>query len=246
MRYGECPDNEVHEREEAHLSHQAQQKPVETNYIMSTSMEPSTPVPEVGEEKSYQEIYFEKVHEVMDRCGAKGYTVVRGINRDRDEDEDEEDTEEEGQKQRAPKERDPIPEHKFADFRIVLVTDKREADIKKADDFVTCGQSDDCCQMYNTHTGNTVIMGIAGRVNSAMRRKSIPARFDALFALTTCLHDTSCWIEDNECWGEGGECERALKTLARAWKKLLALSDADLGMLKSCGLFAFADACGDV
>jgi hypothetical protein len=131
MRYGECPDNEVHEREEAHLSHQAQQKPVETNYIMSTSMEPSTPVPEVGEEKSYQDIYFEKVHEVMDRCGAKGYTVVRGINRDRDEDEDEEDTEEEGQKQRAPKERDPIPEHKFADFRIVLVTDKREADIKK-------------------------------------------------------------------------------------------------------------------
>jgi hypothetical protein len=167
-------------------------------------------------------MHMKKVHEVMSRYCATTYIKVPALNRGRDGSPD-------GKKGRTS-----VPEHMFNDFRIVLVTEKRRAEIMKAEKFVTCGQGDeDGWQTFDTQTGNQVIGGIDGKVESAMGRTSSPARFDALLALTASLLRNEIWIRDNECYRKGGKCERALKKLARAWNELLALPDAELGKLYS-------------
>ena len=40
---------------------------------------------------------------------------------------------------------------------------------------------------FNTHTGNVVISGIPKKIKAAARAKSIPVRFETLFALTYAL-----------------------------------------------------------
>lgn len=187
-------------------------------------------------EKSFEDIYFDRMEEAIQRCGAQGYLIIRGVERDDDNDDDDdagndgedEETQESKSPENEPKANKSLSEGAFDCFRVVLMTKARVAEIDKADDFVTCGQVGDWMQMYNTHSGNMVIEGIPNKINSAMRRKTLPARFDSLFALTYCLHDTDCWLFDNECGGEGEECDKAIQKLARAWKKLLAHSDAEL------------------
>ena len=58
--------------------------------------------------------------------------------------------------------------------------------------------------------------------------KTLPEKFDALFALTHALFVDDKWMSDNECWGEGGNLELAIKQLSKAWVKLLAHSDTEL------------------
>lgn len=60
--------------------------------------------------------------------------------------------------------------------------------------------------------------------------RSLPARFDALFAVTWVLRKQDFWMHDNECWEAGGECESATSRLAAAWKALLRHSDQELGI----------------
>jgi hypothetical protein len=179
---------------------------------MSTSMEPSTPIQETEGAGSSEDMHMKKVHEVMSRCGATTFIKVPALHGKKGSTSD--------------------PAHMFDDFRIVLITEKRRAEIMKAEKFVTCGQGDGW-QTFDTRTGNKVIGGIVGKVENAMGRTASPAKFDALFALTACLLRNEVWIRDNECYRKGGKCERALRKLASAWKELLALPDAELGTLYS-------------
>jgi hypothetical protein len=181
---------------------------------MSTSMEPSTPIQETEGAGSSEEMHMKKVHEVMSRCGATTFIKVPALH---------------GKKGSTP-----APEHMFDDFRIVLITERRRAEIMEAEKFVTCDQGDEYgWQTFDTQTGNQVIEGIVGEVEYAMGRTSSPERLDALLALTACLLRNEIWIRDNERYRKGGKCERALKKLARAWRELLALPDAELGTLYS-------------
>ena len=69
----------------------------------------------------------------------------------------------------------------------------------------------------------------AGEVKKAMGKKTVPERFDALVALTQGLKIYDFWIYDNDCWGRGGWLENAILALAKAWRNMLARSDAELG-----------------
>ena len=106
--------------------------------------------------------------------------------------------------------------------------------------FVYARQSAPCATVHGSadntglpsflHTGNEIIFGIPKAVTKALKKASPAQRFDALFGLTYALNEYDCWMHDNECYEKGGDCEKAVKRLAKAWKDLLPMSDADLGI----------------
>ena len=83
---------------------------------------------------------------------------------------------------------------------------------------------------FNTGTGNEICFGIPNKVQAALRKKSLPQRFDALSALAHGLYESDVWMRDNECYGPGEALEKAIKALARAWRNLLKNSDEALAI----------------
>jgi hypothetical protein len=177
-------------------------------------------------EKTVQDLYFEKMHKVRERCKMEGYVIITGIDEEDDEESDEEDDAEESESGNK-KRKITSDEKKFEGFRIVFVNKSRSAAFKKAQKFVTGGQGGMC--MFNTNSGNMLIDDIPDKVETATKLKTSAAKFDALLGLTYHLYDFDYWFHDNELWEEDGDCSKALKFLAAAWKKLLELSDAELG-----------------
>jgi uncharacterized protein YqeY len=136
----------------------------------------------------------------------------------------------EGEQELAPKE--PLTEEEVSQLRHVIVTPRRSTCLDKAAEFVTLGQSRDGggWMMFNTSSGNDVIYDLPKKINSAMRKKTIPERFDHLFALTYKLHQYDFWLRDNEMWDDDGELQTAIKLLGRSWKNLLRKSNEELGI----------------
>ncbi len=175
--------------------------------------------------KEIEDAYFANLQAVQDKQGAIGIMMIVGLDReDDDEDEDNENVEDKDKKPEKV-----TTKEELATLRYMVMTKDREKALDDIEDFATFGQKGDDFQMYNTHSGNMTILGIPKEVNKAMKKKSDPQKFDALFALTWWLKRVEVWIEDNELYDEGGECEDALKKLAAAWKKLLAKSNEELG-----------------
>ena len=169
---------------------------------------------------SPEDEYQERLERVMEEHGCIGSLLIIGIDGGSDDEGGEED------QKRA------LTAHEIETLRLVLITKSREDAFTKAMDFCTCGQADDACMIFNTRSGNEVILGIPRQIKSALSKKSLPARFDALFALTRGLQAYDFWMHDNECYGEGGELEAAIKALGRAWRNLLKKSDEELGIDK--------------
>ena len=115
-------------------------------------------------------------------------------------------------------------------LRYVLITKAREKAMDKIEDFCTGGQAGDEMVWFNTGTGNEICFGIPSKVQAALRKKTLPQRFDALFALTHGLYESDVWMCDNECYGPGEALEKAIKALARAWRNLLKNSDEALAI----------------
>ena len=159
---------------------------------------------------SPEDEYQERLQRVMEEHGCIGSMLIIGIDGP----------------ERA------LTAQEMETLRHVLITKSREKALTKAMDFCTCGQADDACMIFNTRSGNEVILGIPRQIKSALSKKSLPARFDALFALTRGLQAYKFWMHDNECYGEGGELEAAIKALGRAWRNLLKKSDKELGIDK--------------
>jgi hypothetical protein len=169
---------------------------------------------------SPEDEYQERLERVMEEHGCIGSLLIIGIDGGSDDEDGKEDQE------RA------LTAQEMETVRHVLITKSREKALTKAMDFCSCGQADDAFMMFNTRSGNEVILGIPRQIKSAMSKKSLPARFDALFALTRGLQLHDFWMNDNECYGEGGELEAAIKALGRAWRNLLKKSDEELGIDK--------------
>jgi hypothetical protein len=181
-------------------------------------------------EKSYWDLYFDKLLEVKKRCNMEGYVVVNGVDSDEEDDEEEDDEEKavEGVEPANKKRKVVSDEEKLKDLRIVFINKSRNDALKKARRFVSCGQVG-ALRMFDTNTGNMIIDDIPKKVSAAMKSKTSAAKFDALLALTYELSDNDYWMCDNEEWEVGAGCSKALKGLAAAWKTLLALPDAELG-----------------
>lgn len=160
---------------------------------------------------SLKDDYLERLGETIERCSAVGCVMIAGANEDEEFDSD--------------SDVDDYTGEEIDRLRHVVVTKNREKEIDKCEK--KYGHT-----MWNTHTGNVVIMSLKKSINAYERKykKSLLDKFDAFFALTYVLNQFDPWIYDNELYGEGEECEDAIASLAKAWKKMLSHSDDELGI----------------
>lgn len=172
----------------------------------------STELPTV----SLKKLYFERLGSVIAREQAEGCILVRGIETD-DANEDDDSNKE-------------YTADQLASLRHIIITKNRNALLKKATKVVTCGQSNNSIMMFDTSSGNEVIMGLPREIAKAMKKKTLAAKFDALFALTFALQKYDCWMNDNEMWGEDGGLDDAIDELASSWREILSHTNKKLGI----------------
>lgn len=154
-------------------------------------------------DEEYFKAFQDKFKQVLGETKIEGYSLVRGINRRDDEDEDEdEDETDDGEKDK--KTRKPYTKDEVDSIRYILMSKSRIAALKKAEKMVTRGQEDDCCQMYNTHDGNEVILDMLDFIKTAKGKRKLPDRFDAAIGLTIAANTQDCWMHDNEMYGDDG------------------------------------------
>ena len=176
--------------------------------------------------------YIAKLEEVIGREKAVGAVIVRGLPpqskkrkatkdpQDGEEDEDEEedddgDDEDDG---------DNATEEEISHLRHAILTKARQKLLKKIQrKFV--GPDDDIL-MTNTESSYEVIDGIAEEV-AAASKKRLPGQFDHLFAITSVIERFNFWYEDTDI---PEIAVKNVKILGKAWKALLAHTDAQLGI----------------
>lgn len=169
--------------------------------------------------------HFKRLDACIEKNGCLGQMLIVGVKAEGDEEEEEEDegqSSEDGEAEYS--------EEQMARLRHILINTSRDKALKAAVKFATLGQQDDGMCMFNTHSGNQIIFGIPGEVRKAMKKKSLPERFNTLFALTHSLLEFDFWMHDNECYEERGEAEEAVSKLGEAWRTLLKKKDQDLGI----------------
>ena len=162
--------------------------------------------------------YFKRLEAAQEKHKCVGSMLVVGVDSGGSDDESEPDEEPE------------YTAEQILQLRHILITEARAKALEKADDFCSCGQSAGGFAMFNTSDGNQICAGIPKEVQAALKKKTLPERFDALFALTHGLKNYDFWMNDNECWEPGQELEKAIKTLGKAWRDMLKNSDALLGI----------------
>lgn len=148
------------------------------------------------EKERYQESYFEKMDKVCNDHHAEGWIMIQGIDRRRDDDDDND----EGCDGEGKKEKSFVHTKEALDsLRYIAVTKSRNSFLDKAIKMARAGDRG------NTAAGNDVIWSIIPWVNKAKKQKTLPLKFDAMFALTYALFYYDLWMRDNEMYGEGGE-----------------------------------------
>ena len=173
--------------------------------------------------KSPKDEYFDRLKAACDANNCKGSCLIAGIEADSEDGSDFDDDENDDEKEYTAEE--------IAQLRHVLINDSRDAAIEKAMNFATGGQLEDGFMMFSTSTGNDVVLGMPDEIRKATAtKKNVSERFDALFALTYALKEYDHWMHDNEFWEDDGPTDKAIKQLARAWKKLLKSSNEELGI----------------
>lgn len=164
---------------------------------------------------SPKEAHSKRLDKAIDDYRCIGTLLIVGV--DSDESSGEEDgTEEDDTKEYTAAE--------IAKLRHILINDSRDMALAKAEKF-TGGTS-----ISGTSEGTLVVIGVPGEIAKALRKRSIPASFDHLFALTYHLQSYDYWMHDNECWEPGHELEQAVRALARAWRYMLTHSNEELGI----------------
>ena len=71
--------------------------------------------------------------------------------------------------------------------------------------------------------GETIISWIPVETAKAMKKKTLPERFDPLYALTRAVD-----LRDHWMLGAGQGAKEALSSLGGAWKKVLIKEDSEL------------------
>ncbi|KOO25633.1 hypothetical protein Ctob_003621 [Chrysochromulina tobinii] len=167
-----------------------------------------------------KDAYIARLEKTIDEYRCKGSMLIVCVhNHEHDEEDDDDDDEEEHDTKEYTAE-------DISRLRHILINDSRDKALKKAQKFATCGSS----MMFGTSEGNQICIGLPREVKKALKLKTLPERFDTLFALTYAIKEYDFWMNDNECWESGAELETAMKVLAKAWRDLLKRSDAELGI----------------
>lgn len=140
--------------------------------------------------EQYQESLFKRLDKACDDCGAEGSIVIQGIDRRRDDDDDQDGG---GEKKNIV-----YTKEELDSLRYIVVPKSRKSFLDKAMKMADAGCG-------NTSAGNDIIWNIIPWVNKAKKQKTLPLKFDAMFALTYALFENDFWMHDNELYGEGGE-----------------------------------------
>lgn len=143
------------------------------------------------EKERYQKAFFEKLTKTCEDRDAEGSIVIQGIERRRDD--DDQDNGEEGKEKCIV-----YTKEEMDSLRYIVVTKSRRGFLDKAMKMASAGYG-------NTAAGNDVIWNIIPWINKAKKQKTLPLKFDAMFALTYALFYNDVWMHDNELYGEGGE-----------------------------------------
>lgn len=160
--------------------------------------------------KSPGEKYQDLLNLVITREKAIGCLQIQGpFGADSDEEEEEE------------LELTTLTEKQVRNLRDVILTKKRNKEVEKYFEFATGGDSGGGFVFSNTSTGNNVIFGMPDEIKKALKRSSVPGKFDALLGLTYNLFMYDSWMSDNECYDDG-TMKKAVLSLASAWKNLLS------------------------
>jgi hypothetical protein len=162
--------------------------------------------------------HFARLDKAIKQYKCLGSMLIVGINGTEASDDEDEDEDDDDDKECSAEE--------IARLRHVLINASRDKALSSAMKFASCGGG----FMFGTNEGNLVCEGIPVEVQKALKKKSMPERFDALFALTHSILSFDYWIHDNECWEPGQELEMAMHSLAKAWRETLARSDSELGI----------------
>ena len=196
----------------------------------STEEKEAAPKKAKSDEPSPCDEYFVRLKNKITELGASGAILVKGISHKKEEEEEEDgdgdgDDDDDDEKRKARQDKFTVAQ--VAELRHIIVTLSREKALTAGTKFATGGQHKESWMTFNTHHGNTVIKGIEEHVAKAVKKKLLADRFDALYGLTSALKTYEVWMEDNE-YGE--EITDHVQSLAKAWKTLLAHSDAELGI----------------
>ncbi len=175
------------------------------------------PPAEKKQKTSLKDAYFGQLNEAITRHHCKGSMLIVAINDSDDDVDDDVDDQKE------------LSAAELSKLRYILINDSRDKALTKAHKFASCNQSEGFA-MFNTHQGNLICHGIPGEIKKALKKSSLPERFDHLFALTHGIKAYDFWIRDNECWEPGQELEKAMKALAKAWRDMLKRRDEELGI----------------
>eukprot|EP01031_Cornospumella_fuschlensis_P033879 gene33879-40992_t len=190
----------------------------------SDSSQKKTKAEEKTEEKpkTPKEIHFDRLESVMARTGAKGYTLEQGVpDRDDDADDDEDDDDESKEDKRV------YTAEEIGHLRHILITERREKLLTKYEKLVLKDQYGDSCLMFNTSFSYDVFDLVPKNVQRIMKMKTADEKYDNLMALTQALLRYDVWIHDNE---DPETLSSIAKQLGNAWKKLMKLSDQELGI----------------
>lgn len=176
-----------------------------------------------SETKSPYAAYMDALDAEKKRVKAEGSICVRGYNEGNEG--DTEDEEEEGEADLSK-----LSAEQVGRIRIIIGTKRRIAERTAADKLVLGDQFDDGVLMFNT-SFSYEIPGVIKKAVAAIQRAASPDhKLDKLIAITMSLQTYDCWMYDHEAgWGSFGGA-KALKSLARQWKTLLAKDNETLGI----------------
>lgn len=166
---------------------------------------------------SPKDAYFARLDAKLMELGAEQYLMVRGIDVDSDEDEDEDSDGED-------KEMD-LTKEQCDQLRHLVMTPNRVEEYDEMEREVLGDQAGCSFTMHSTSFSYHVIDVI--QTVTSQRIKCVKARLDRLLGLTIVLNENPTWCYDNE---GGDPMVQARKQLGSAWKKLLAMKDAEVGL----------------
>mmetsp|Transcript_38927 Transcript_38927/g.90770 ORF Transcript_38927/g.90770 Transcript_38927/m.90770 type:complete len:282 (-) Transcript_38927:333-1178(-) len=184
------------------------------------------PNPEEDKKKALKKLYFERMQDKQDEIGAIGQMLIVGINRkggkggdDDSEDDDDESQDEEDE----PKV--PYTQEELDTLRFILVTQRRADLLDEMREVVLEDQAHDMIVMLNTRFSYHILDLIDEY--ASLRIKDPKLKFDRLLAFTYTIYDQDTWVFDHE---EPERIVAGVNKLGKAWKKLLSMSNAELGI----------------
>ncbi len=116
-------------------------------------------------------------------------------------------------------------EEEMAQFRHVIITDRREKTLDEYSEFLLGEQAEDGILAFNTSFSTEVFEKVPKEIKKILKKKTAGEKFDSLYGLTKALVNYDVWMLDYE---DADALKALVKQLASAWKGLLALSDKDL------------------